>query len=633
MKDKKILVVDFDEESLISLSNLVFEEGFQAVTALDGLSGYEKFKAEDFDLALIEPMLPKLHGFELMKRINQDSQRKIPIIVVTGIYREPSCKREALQVYGASGYFTKPWNKEDLRAKMLQLLSNGADEPAEKPAAPAPAKKPPSPAGDDWGLLKTAEAPREKKAAKPLDDLEKELQAAVSGLTGTGQKKEAVKNTVKEKKEAKASAEGDIEALLKGAIGSLGLDEKKKKKIETARPEVKRPQPPPIPRVEPAASPVPSVGTQPEADKVKKTEKIPVAKEIKERIPPQPRIANNVPPAPARPPLISEKPSHGIDRTLIEIDKIPLEIEKEPPEPQKSIVEAEIPKPEKKRAYFDDYSEPVRKKPPVALIGGLAAAVLIIAGSTFIAIKSKKPKDPARQMVSSLQPSLPSEFAQRQQEIPAAPATTAAKEDVARPTRKTESKPPPKKEILVPTSQPSAAESSVPIPPVLPEETPPLGLELQADPSIGSPSQSSADSAPQTDVPPQKEAVSQPETPPTKLRANEPTRVLAKPGDLVALASVDVAPVLLKKVDPKYPVQALNMGVGGTVTVNALISETGDVLRTEILKGIKGGYGLERAAETAIRQWQFKPAEKDGAPVRVWKPLDINFRTNPSQNQ
>jgi protein TonB len=108
---------------------------------------------------------------------------------------------------------------------------------------------------------------------------------------------------------------------------------------------------------------------------------------------------------------------------------------------------------------------------------------------------------------------------------------------------------------------------------------------------------------------------------------------MAKRGDLVALANVDVAPVLLKKVDPKYPLQALNMGVGGTVTVNALIAETGDVIRTEILKGIKGGYGLERAAETAIRQWQFKPAEKDGASVRVWKPLDIVFKTNPSQNQ
>ncbi len=92
MRDKKILIVDFDEESLISLSNLVHEEGFKAVTATDGLSGYEKFKSGDFDLVILEPMLPKLHGFELCKKISQDPVKKTPIMIVTGIYREPSCR-------------------------------------------------------------------------------------------------------------------------------------------------------------------------------------------------------------------------------------------------------------------------------------------------------------------------------------------------------------------------------------------------------------------------------------------------------------------------------------------------------------------------------------------------------------
>jgi len=75
------------------------------------------------------------------------------------------------------------------------------------------------------------------------------------------------------------------------------------------------------------------------------------------------------------------------------------------------------------------------------------------------------------------------------------------------------------------------------------------------------------------------------------------------------------------------------MGISGTITVNALISETGDVLRTEILKGIKGGYGFEKSAETAVRQWKFRPAEKDGIPVRVWKPIDINFKLSQTPNR
>jgi TonB family protein len=631
MKDKKILVVDFDEESLISLSNLVFEEGFQAVTAMDGLTGYEKYKAEDFDLVMIEPMLPKLHGFELMKRINQDPTRKTPIIVVTGIYREPSCKREALQVYGASGFFTKPWNKDDLRAKMLQLMVNGQEQPIEKQKAPAPppVKSPSTPAADDWGVLKTEAAPREPKAAKGLDDLEKELQAAVSGLTGTIRKKEPIKDTAKEKREAKPDVDGDIEALLKGAIGGLGLDEKKKR-VETARPEVKRPHPPPLPRIEPVARPTPSIELEPEADRVETTEKIPVAREIKERIPPQHRIVNNIPPAPFRPPMAAEKTSYSIDQTLIEIDKIPLNIEKDSSEPERAVVEEAKHEPEKRKAYFDEYAEPTKKKPPVALIGGLAAALLIVAGTTLLVIKPKKGEEPARQMVSSLQPSLPSEFAQRQEEIPAAPDN---KENVSKPPPKTVSKPVPKKEAFLPPIQSNASENPIPIQPVVPEVTPSLGLELQTEPAARSSDQASQEAVPQTKTPAREEAPLLTETPPAKPQVDEPTRIMAKPGDLVSLESIEVAPVLLKKVEPKYPVQALNMGVGGTVTVNALISERGDVIRTEILKGIKGGYGLERAAETAIRQWQFKPAEKDGVPVRVWKPLDIVFRTNPSPNQ
>ncbi len=637
MKDKKILVVDFDEESLISLSNLVFEEGFQAVTAMDGLSGYEKLKAEDFDLIMIEPMLPKLHGFELMKRVNQDPTRKIPIIVVTGIYREPSCKMEALQVYGASAYFTKPWNKDDLRAKMLQLLVNGKESAAEKQKAPPPppVKSPPAPPADDWGLLKAEPPHREPKAAKRLDDIEKELLAAVSGLSGTSRKKEPAKEADKAKRETKAGVDGDVEALLKGAIGSLGLDEKKKR-VEPARPEFRRPSQPTKPRFEPPVKPAPPPKIEPVAETtemmetIENFERIPVAKEIKERIPPQHKMPDNILPTPARVNLETEKTSRGIDRALIEIDKLPLEIGNDAPETVRPVVEHLRPEPIEKKVYFDDYAEPAKKKPPVALIGGLAAAFLIVAGSTFMVVKSKKPKEPAPQMVSSLQPSLPGEFAQRQDEIPAASGNRVS---TSQPTQKSALKPAPKKEAAAPPAQQNNPETVVPIAPVLPNETPPLGLELQTDPQIDSSAQASREEVPQTKAPSQQTNPLQAETPPAQPPAKESVRVMAKPGDLVSLESVDVAPVLLKRIDPKYPVQAFNMGVGGTVTVNALISETGDVIRTEILRGVKGGFGLEKAAESAIQKWQFKPAEKDGVPVRVWKPLDIVFRTSPSPNQ
>ncbi len=633
MREKKILVVDFDEESLISISNLVFEEGFQAVTAMDGLSGYEKYKAEDFDLVIVEPMLPKLHGFELMKRIKQDTGRNTPIIVVTGIYREPSCKMEALQVYGASGFFTKPWNKDDLRAKMLQLLVNGHDEKAEKQETappPPPAKAPASAEGEDWGLLRKETASRETKTARSLDDIEKELQAAVSGLAGTARKKETPKPAVKAKKETKAGVEGDVEALLKGAIGGLGLDEKRPRQ-EPQKP-MARPTPPPPKQ---AAEPTPKPAPQPEPEgrispAAKEAESL-AAKEIKDRIPPPPRRENISTPAPPRVRPESPRPPRGIDQTLIAIDKIPLDTAKDAPESEKPAIHEDAPEAEEKRAYFDSYGEPAKKRPPAALIGSLAAAILIVSGTTFIIFKSKRPKEPARQMVSSLQPTLPNEFAERQKEIPADPVNREAEPPSA---TKPETKAAVNKEAARTVDQPQAAEVTVPIAPVLPEETQAHGLELQLDQGTNSSAPGSQAETPQTKAPGQQTVLNTTAaTPPAKPQAKEPTRVLAKPGDLVDLADTDVQPVLLKKVNPIYPVQALNMGLGGTVTVNALVSERGDVLRTEILKGVKGGSGLEKAAETAIRQWQFKPAEKDGVPVRVWKPLDIVFKPNPTSNQ
>jgi TonB family protein len=610
MKDKKILVVDFDEESLISLSNLVFEEGFQAVTAMDGLSGYEKFKAEDFDLVMIEPMLPKLHGFELMKRINQTPGKKTPIMIVTGIYREPSCKMEALQVYGASAYFTKPWNKDDLRAKMLSLLVNGQEDTAAKPepqvkkpeaVPPAPVKAPTAPLIDEWGLLKPQTPSHEPKASKGFDDIERELRAVASGMAAPVRRKEPLKEAPKEKREAKAGGDADIEAMLKTAIGGLGLEDKKQKPQHAVRPA-------------PAFKPEPRVE---KPEKAEKKEKVTIAKEIKERIPLHDNAGNNIPHPSARAAVYAEKAPFGIDQTLIEIDKIPLEIDKPAPEPERAPERVVTPR---RKVFFDEFSEAEKKKPPLGLIGGLAAALLIMGGTSFLVLKSKKPKEAEPQMVSSLRASLPDEFALRQNEIATPPDS-----------RTNETKPDTKRSQGS-GDQANTQDIAKEIQPALPAGGSQVGLEIQLPPSPKPEDKASEQAdAPKTEnqAPAETPSEVQPKRQETQT-AVAPAAVKPNPGDLLPLDQVDVAPALIKRVDPKYPLQAINMGISGTVVVNALVSETGDVIRTEILRGVKGGYGFEKSAETAVRQWKFRPAEKGGVPVRVWKALDINFRMSPT---
>ncbi|MDH7512262.1 MAG: TonB family protein [Clostridiales bacterium] len=584
MRDKKILIVDFDEESLISLSNIVNEEGFRAVTATDGLSGYEKFKTGDFDLVIIEPMLPKLHGFELCKKISQDPVKKTPIIVVTGIYREPSCRLEALQVYGASAFFTKPWNKDELRSKMLELLVETKNAPAEPVVDERRSRPAPTPAPRE--VLAQKLTPKETRMSQGFDDIEKELQQAVSGLVSPTRKK-----VTKESEEPRQNVESEVEAMLKGAIGGLGLEETKKK------PAAAKPQP----RIAPAPAPAPK------PDAWKDEPIVPVAREIRKSIPAEMSSVNKIP-LKSSTVFDTETVPFGIDETLIEIEKIPFDLDKSPRDGGKKPPVEKEPSAESKKALFDEYAEPRKNKVTLVAVGALAAVIVIASSVTLIVLKSKKAAKPETQMVSSLTPSLPAEFSLRQQEIPAAETKQEAE---LRPALK---KAPAKQ------AEEERSENVDFIRPVLPAEIMPAQIHVDVEATAEAPPTKSEETHAQPEAGPEN---SQP----------QPTPKPVEPGSLIPLAEVHVPPVLVKRVTPKYPPVALNMGMEGKVTVNALISETGQVVRTEILRAASGDYGFERAAENAVKQWVFRPARKDGVNVKVWKPIEIVFKLNQSPSK
>jgi len=97
-----------------------------------------------------------------------------------------------------------------------------------------------------------------------------------------------------------------------------------------------------------------------------------------------------------------------------------------------------------------------------------------------------------------------------------------------------------------------------------------------------------------------------------------------KAGDLVPLNQVDTQPVLIKRVDPKYPPTAQARAIEGNVVINVLISELGDVVEVVIVEGLPGGFNEETTK--AVMQWKYKPAEKDGVKVKVWKPITVTYK-------
>jgi TonB family protein len=114
--------------------------------------------------------------------------------------------------------------------------------------------------------------------------------------------------------------------------------------------------------------------------------------------------------------------------------------------------------------------------------------------------------------------------------------------------------------------------------------------------------------------------------PEIKTEPPPPAAKKAARGDLIDLATADVPPRLLSAVDPIYPPRARERRLEGQVSFLALISEEGSVLQVRVAKGPGGGFGFEAAAEKALLMRKYRPAEKDGVPVRVWFPITIVFR-------
>jgi protein TonB len=81
--------------------------------------------------------------------------------------------------------------------------------------------------------------------------------------------------------------------------------------------------------------------------------------------------------------------------------------------------------------------------------------------------------------------------------------------------------------------------------------------------------------------------------------------------------------LVLKRVQPRYPTQALQMRIQGPVQLQATISKTGDI---ENLKVVSGDTVLGRAAVEAVRQWKYKPYYLNGDPVQIETQILVNFR-------
>jgi len=115
---KKILIVDDEPAIVKGLSFSLKQDGYEIDAAYDGEEAIEKFNSNEYDLIILDVMLPKLNGLGVLQRIREQS--RVPVIMLTA-KGEDMDKILGLD-YGADDYMTKPFNILELKARIKAVF-------------------------------------------------------------------------------------------------------------------------------------------------------------------------------------------------------------------------------------------------------------------------------------------------------------------------------------------------------------------------------------------------------------------------------------------------------------------------------------------------------------------------------
>ena len=135
MRECPLILVADDEEPLLRLLKISLGlEGYDVVTASNGVKALQAFEGSDPDLAILDIRMPGLDGFSVLKIIREQSS--IPVIMLTAM-DEPACVERAL-AGGADDFMIKPFDRVELMARVRAKLRRNVSDDIGQPAAGKP---------------------------------------------------------------------------------------------------------------------------------------------------------------------------------------------------------------------------------------------------------------------------------------------------------------------------------------------------------------------------------------------------------------------------------------------------------------------------------------------------------------
>ncbi|CAN5346007.1 response regulator [soil metagenome] len=186
----RILLIDDDEELCELVSEYLTVEGFSTEAVHDGTSGLEKAKTENFDLVILDVMLPKMNGFDVLRNLRFAS--KIPVLMLTA--RGDDMERIVGLEIGADDYLPKPFNPRELVARIRAILRR-VSEPDEKQQILSEKLQ-----VEDIEVLISARSAKKNGEDLGLTAIEFDLLAALLREAGKVVKKEDLSETVLERR-------------------------------------------------------------------------------------------------------------------------------------------------------------------------------------------------------------------------------------------------------------------------------------------------------------------------------------------------------------------------------------------------------------------------------------------------
>ncbi|MEZ5344569.1 MAG: response regulator transcription factor [Pyrinomonadaceae bacterium] len=114
----KILIIDDDEELCELVSEYLTVEGFEVESVNDGQTGLETALEDKHDLIILDVMLPKKNGFDVLRELRLES--KIPVLMLTA--RGEDMERIVGLEIGADDYLPKPFNPRELVARLRAIM-------------------------------------------------------------------------------------------------------------------------------------------------------------------------------------------------------------------------------------------------------------------------------------------------------------------------------------------------------------------------------------------------------------------------------------------------------------------------------------------------------------------------------